>query len=796
MGDLKREVALTQDFCSRIYGQGLCTASIPATGSAKCYNTAATCQDPTNYAPQPLVLTFVMPDSLHDGSRKIIPSLSSIEITPPKLGGGTGKDSPLGERGSVRVSFIDHAWDDAYVDKYRDQRITGAAGDVFDPIEMSTFWRKWRARNKFYTGRPLSVSVGVDSLVSRHYLIDKIDGLASNPSITAKDPLKMADGDRAMCPVVSSGVLAANIGIGLTPFNLSPSGAGAAYPASGDAVIGKEYLTYTRTNDTITPTVRGVNGVVSEHDSGDTFQAVKKYTGQTVADIIYDLLVNFAGVDPAYITVADWQAEMVFITNVYTAAIAKPTAVKQLIGELAEQSGVGIAWDDINSKIIMRAVRPPSFYAETITDDSIIADSMSIKDRPDRRISRVWTSYGVIDPVRGLNEPSNYRTTIITADPLAEDAPQFGEPKILQIFSRWIPQFGSTAARNINNRIISRFRDITRDISFEVPYYFPVGIGETRSLMTRKITDDRGFPALINIRILSAYPVNDVIKVDAEEQLFSASLSGDGQRVIVIDAAVNNINLKVIHDSLYPSLGPADSVVFVVNPGVVVGSDSTSIYSIVSGSWQPQNVVKLINNGTIVGMGGAGGRANSSPPLPYLSNGSSGIAGGGALYIATALAVENNGVIGGGGGGGGAGGTAHGFEINSNTIMDGGGAGGGAGAVAGVRGMAYDGSYDLPGVLTGYDGSISSGGQGSAGRSNRTDRSAPKGGRGGDLGQYGVAGDNAFYVERTYDGNGNAIDTIHTAYGGIAGAPGVAINGDSLVTFSGTGGVILGPRIN
>jgi hypothetical protein len=91
-----------------------------------------------------------------------------------------------------------------------------------------------------------------------------------------------------------------------------------------------------------------------------------------------------------------------------------------------------------------------------------------------------------------------------------------------------------------------------------------------------------------------------------------------------------------------------------INGGVYVYSTSTGAYAFQTGATFPAGtVLRLINNGIILGMGGGGGKGmNSSVYVPVVTPGS---AGGPALLAQQAIQITNNGIIGGGGGGGGSG---------------------------------------------------------------------------------------------------------------------------------------------
>ena len=88
-----------------------------------------------------------------------------------------------------------------------------------------------------------------------------------------------------------------------------------------------------------------------------------------------------------------------------------------------------------------------------------------------------------------------------------------------------------------------------------------------------------------------------------------------------------------------------------INSGIVVSANATGAYAFDTGSGFPAgSSLALINNGYVIGMGGAGGDGQ----IPN-DGANVGKPGGPALRAQVALTVTNNGTIGGGGGGGGGG---------------------------------------------------------------------------------------------------------------------------------------------
>ena len=114
----------------------------------------------------------------------------------------------------------------------------------------------------------------------------------------------------------------------------------------------------------------------------------------------------------------------------------------------------------------------------------------------------------------------------------------------------------------------------------------------------------------------------------------------------VIASDVTNYNLRARAvaagwDQVIPLIATTT-----VNSGIVLSANSTNQYGYDTGTTFPAgSTLALVNNGFVIGMGGAGGDPQTA-----------GSAGGPALRAQAALSVTNNGTIGGGGGGGGGGG--------------------------------------------------------------------------------------------------------------------------------------------
>lgn len=247
-------VEIDIDYCSLTYSVGPCTASIPTTGDIKCFNCLATCQDTANFTDDGATLRFAINADYLPDDIDCIPCIQSIDFTPAivSLGGD------LGQRASLKVAFKDRPHSDtgAGFDKYLADR-------DYDPFTQGSLFGKFRVRHIYLQGRDIRVIRGLlgDALAdmeTRHYVIESFDGPSYDGlyTITAKDVLKLADGDRAQAPALSNGELSAAITDVESSATLAPTGIGESeYPISGYVNIGgKEIVAFTR------PITGGIDG--------------------------------------------------------------------------------------------------------------------------------------------------------------------------------------------------------------------------------------------------------------------------------------------------------------------------------------------------------------------------------------------------------------------------------------------------------------------------------------------------------------------------------------------------------
>lgn len=745
MGQALTYIEIDADHCSRTYGVAPCIAALGVTGNKKCFNTARTCQDRTHYSNTPVTYRFAKDcDYLPRTIDVVAASVVSVSFTPGTI--SLGED--LGLRSSITVTFKDHRFGDGSpdFDKY-------LSGRTYDAYDQGSFWGKFRARNPYLRGRPLRWIMGfvgqsLASMETRNFIIESFSGPTPQGvfTVVAKDALKIADDDRAQAPALSLGSLLANITDTDNTLIVTPSGVGSTYASSGYiAVGGKEIMAFTRSGDTFTVTRAQFNTTAVAHTAEDRVQACLHFNGVDPAVILYTLLVTYAGVSSSYITLSDWTTESAaYLGNVNTTLITQPTGVNQLIKEIIQQTASAMWWDDLNKKIRWQVLRPISTSANVYDESNMLAGSLSVSEQPDTRISQCYVFYGQRNPLGLLDDEANYRSAILKL--AAQEQSDYGSPAIKKIFSRWIPQFGSTLAQRIANIHIARYKNPPRAVSFEV---FRRQSGATPTLGAgynvrgHSLQLDDGSEETVPVQVTRLKPSNEKIMVEAQEALFA----NDGvidttNRAITINSNTNNFNLRTVHDTLFPVItsGTGLTLTCYINAGVTVGSTSTSTPAFDVGSWVSGLVIEIVNRGRIQGHGGDG-----ASTLGVGGN------GGDAFYTRFPVTLNNTAgqILGGGGGG----------AASANA-----GGGGGQGAVPGTGGYA----------ASGYSG---------------TNGSTTAAGLGGDYPFLGTTSDGG-----NGGSSGNAGD-YNGSGAGTPGAAGKAIDGWSHVTMAGTG-IILGATVN
>lgn len=377
----------------------------------------------------------------------------------------------------------------------------------------------------------------LESSESRSYFIDSVQGPDSNGrvQIVAKDPLKLADRQKAQVPAPSLGTV--RTAINSTDTTIEITGALAAdYPAPGIVRIDDELISYTTTNTvstyvTLTGVTRGVEGSIAEdHDDGTLVQLCKKYDDEPVWDVIYDLLTTYAGIDPSFIPYADWQSEgSVWLPQFnVTTVLSQPKGVGEVLGELVSQVLLYIWWDERDQEIKLRAIRPLIGTAPTFTDNSnIIENSVSLTTDPKNRVSQIWIYWDQTNRAEDVANEANYRKLRIRADLDAESPEQYGESRVRKIYARWIQN--DAQAINLSARLLGQ--------SYENPKILKLRVdAKDRSVWTadivdivhRNIVDFNGLPLAERYQVISVEEVQpgEIVEYEMQRFLFKGTRFG------------------------------------------------------------------------------------------------------------------------------------------------------------------------------------------------------------------------------------------------------------------------------
>ena len=554
-------VEIYQPSCSLTYGVGACTAVLGVTNNHKCFNTSKTCQDKPNYTPDnSIVWRFTKPmahrplDIFEDvnGTLKStpIPSLLSVSTNPTKInvGGGNTSQSPFGTRASVNISLTDHQYDDSIGDLYLSER-------TYKAFNQGTFWGKWLARNPYYDGYKCIVYDGyigqtLAEMVKRTYLITAIDfnGSLGTVRIVAKDPLDLADDDKAQAPLAAELSLKTAIdavqttGISLLGDVLEVSKELGNTGTTRYIRMSDEILSYTGYTESpvgdmlLSGVVRGVlNTIADEQDIEESAQRCIRYNSMPVYDIAYDLLINHTDVPSAYIPYAKWEAEgSVYLTPfTLSATITEPMGVNELLGELTEQCLFYIWWDERTEEILLEAIRPTTVPVVALDDTyNILAGSFSVKVEPKERISRCVVYHGMKDPTEKIDEVGNYGLVRVHVNTDAEGIIQYNNIVTRTIHSRWLST--KAQATQLAVRLVARYGATPRKLKLKMDAKDRnTWLSHIASIEHASMQDEQGENLVERWQVISA---SEVVHGETVEYEFQSYEFGASQRFAYIMA--------------------------------------------------------------------------------------------------------------------------------------------------------------------------------------------------------------------------------------------------------------------
>jgi len=506
-------VELEQPRCVNRFGTSPCTA----TGTPKCYQTAVTCGDLTNFTPtasikwrftdgRPGVLDFSDFSDADNPELAPIPCGVNVSTSEGQINAGSNLSgrSALGVTARVTVTLSDFPWNDRLGDFYVADRSGYQSGKA--PPIRGPFWALWTARNALFNGMYLRIYDGYEGqalseMRQRLYVVEKVDGPNENGKVTLTgyDPLRLADDDKAQFPPASDLDLFGALDDTSTEITIFGAEAdlNVEYGTAGLGFflsIGTEIIRYTGHTDigdgkyTLTGVERGALGTIAEtHEDQDATQRVGRFENESLWRVTYYLLNNFTEMDTAFLPISDWDAE----GNIYlptfksSRTIVEPTGVKTLVGELSQQGLFYIWWAEYEQEIKMLCIRAPETAPVTFTDAANLMEGSVLTRDPSIRLTKVTVYYDEIDPFEG-EDIKNFRRSFTTID-----GDNMGETRAKVIYAPWITN--RTQAVQLAVRLLIRYRAIPLFLSIQIDAKDRTAtIGSVVDIETRTIIDSEG----------------------------------------------------------------------------------------------------------------------------------------------------------------------------------------------------------------------------------------------------------------------------------------------------------------
>lgn len=518
------EVLLQVNVCGLTYGQAPCTA----TGGPgfECYNCFATCQDKPNYLETPQTISLGMNSTIQPifdgGVRNAYQCLVGYpKYTPTLLKRGEG----VAIRGGVDITAQDFVMletaQGGMVDHHQSTRDNPMAG---------TFWGKFKARFPYYALSKVSIhywEVSADgsdgALVDvLEYRLETIQGpdKSGNVVLKCRDVLTAIDKESAQIPEADGAALTASINPTATTIAINGYNA-ANWPAGGGVfVVEEEAVSYAaRSGDNLTGCVRGVYGTDnSSHDADERAIISIVWDTVNVVDIIYDLLVNYAGIDPSYIAYNDnpgdpdeWDDEKAQHLAGYniTHVIYTPTSVSDALNAICEQAYINLWYEPKTAKIRISATNTglASQTALPVSDTNNMIDGpVKLIERQKKMVSQSWYYY---DKVSALADDSffNYGEVDISVNTELESINAWGHKRVALLVGSWLYQ-GDNIAIITNSRIIDERSRPQYELTFQLDYKdSAIRTGQFINLRTDFIQGPDGNPVNLTWQVIKSKDV-------------------------------------------------------------------------------------------------------------------------------------------------------------------------------------------------------------------------------------------------------------------------------------------------
>ncbi len=499
---------ITLDYCNNTIGVSPCAAmdwcgkpglycglSTAYCGGIqiRCYNTYATCKDKPHYSKGTKDYMFTSnnaPLPFKEGER---PYIKDIKHLPTEI------KTSLTVAGRVNVTLYDEPDTDVGVDPYLSTR---------DSVQGS-FLRKLIARNPNYAGRPLKLYRGFYGLGRSDFeqtfagVIDTIN-IKENGTVV----IEGADLLKTLSKIEIPPKLNIRLSAAMTSSQdvISVSDGTDLDAADGYIRIGDEVIYYaTKTGNQLTGCVRGCFGTeAADHTQNDKIQKCRYYEPQSPYDILVDMLIIDAGIDPLYVNDSAYTAlKAIDVSMVdFSALISEPTKLDTLYYEIIDlidcKSWMG---EDLKITIAKNLPNYPGRTYQVFTDaENIIAESDSIDLNATSRKSRV-SIYWDKSLTGKLDEVSSYARLDVAVDADGESVNMYNESLEKKIMCRWLrsdymdEDYVIRYVANLSKRILRLLKNPQPIYTFAVELKdSQVKTGDFVRITTDKILDVDGTP--------------------------------------------------------------------------------------------------------------------------------------------------------------------------------------------------------------------------------------------------------------------------------------------------------------
>ncbi len=289
------------------------------------------------------------------------------------------------------------------------------------------------------------------NFTSETWLIKDIPYPKDNGSVTVnlRDLLDRGAFTKNKAPEVSTGTLktaiadasfAGPIGINTTDQSEYDLKAGLGY---GVVRIDDELIRYT----TVTPVTDGVelsgigrgyeNSTASSHEVDVSVLWALVFDDELASDVIAYLYENYAGVDPSYIPIAEWESALDKVGSpLLNAIITDQSTVNDLVNEICEPLQAYVYWDPTLAEIKLLPLEPQIPAVTLDNKKNIMPGGVSITEMHDDRLSRFIIYHGQRDRTQDRKEPSNYAKITANTNPTA--AANYDQVQQRSVFFRWL----------------------------------------------------------------------------------------------------------------------------------------------------------------------------------------------------------------------------------------------------------------------------------------------------------------------------------------------------------------------